>query len=293
MIIKCLKIIITVIFVLALLTALLIFLGIKTGNASEEIEKKLIYRPSKQTFELIPEFSDKAEEGSFIFKGNTKSAYIRIKGTKKTPVIVFCHGNNGNMTLPGNQKKMKFLIKQGYEVFMFDYPGFGKSEGVPDEEKLYASLDAFISHLNDKYKISMTDTVLWGHSLGSAVVIDTAARQNFKGVITEGAFTSTEEMKKYTIENKRTGNPACLFLRDYIYKNIKITQKFDSKSKISRIKSPMLIMHGINDNQIPYAMSMELAGLKPDAITYFSETGDHNDYDWQEKPVMKFLKKSD
>lgn len=289
---KILKIIITTILASIILAIILFFWGIKTIDTSET-EKKLIYKPSNRIFELIPEIASGAEEGSFLSENNTKITYLRINGRKKSPVIVFCHGNNGNMTLPGNQNKMKFLVQSGYEVFMHDYEGFGKSEGMPDEKNLYSSLDSFVLYLNKELNIPESNIVLWGHSLGSAVVIDVASRKDFKGVIIEGAFTSTEEMRDYIIKNNRTGNPIDIFLRDYLYNSIEITQKFDSKSKISLIKSPMLIIHAINDEQVPYITGKKLAELKPDAETYFSETGSHNDYGWQNEVVLEFLGKSD
>jgi hypothetical protein len=193
------------------------------------------------------------------------------------------------MTRNDNQNKIKFLAKQGYEVFTLDYRGFGKSSGEIDEKGLYKDLDSFISYLNSQYKIPDNKIVLWGHSLGSAVVINEASKKKFEGVITEGAFTSVEDMKNYRILHKRNANPVHLFIRDYIFNNMPITQKFSSKDKIAGIKSPMLIIHAVNDEMIPVEMGEKLAKLKPGAQTYFSKVGTHCSYGWQDKPVLEFL----
>lgn len=275
--------------IILFLSGTLIFWAVGSIDMTQ-IEKKIVYKPSNQIVKLIPELSSKAEEGSFLSKDGIKITYIRIKGNKKSPVIVFCHGNSGNMTRNDNQNKLKFLVKQGYEVFTLDYRGFGKSSGQVDENGIYKDLDSFISYLNSQYNIPADEIVLWGHSMGSAVVIDEASKKNFKGVITEGAFTGVEDMKIYRILHKRNANPVHLFVRDYLFNHMPITQKFRSKDKIAGIKSPMLIIHAINDEMIPVEMGERLAKLKPDARTYFSKVGHHCDCGWQDKPVLNFLK---
>ena len=279
-----------------IILVILFLMGVWTFNILKSIdtsliEKKIVYKPSSVTFKLIPPLASKAEEGSFISKDGIKITYIRIKGDKKSPIVIFCHGNEANMTRNDNQDKIKFLAKAGYEVFALDYRGFGKSSGEPDEQGLYKDLDSFITYLNTKYKIPNDKIVLWGHSLGSAVAINEASKKKFKGVIAEGAFTSAEDMKNYRILHKRNANPVHLFVRDSLFKNLKLTQKFASKDKIAKIKSPMLIIHAVNDEMIPVEMGKRLAKLKPDAQTYFSKVGKHCDYGWQDKPILEFLEK--
>ena len=279
-----------------IILVILFLMGVWTFNIHKSIdtsliEKKIVYKPSSVTFKLIPPLASKAEEGSFISKDGIKITYIRIKGDKKSPVVIFCHGNEANMTRNDNQDKIKFLAKADYEVFALDYRGFGKSSGEPDEQGLYKDLDSFITYLNTKYKIPNDKIVLWGHSLGSAVAINEASKKKFKGVIAEGAFTSAEDMKNYRILHKRNANPVHLFVRDSLFKNLKLTQKFASKDKIAKIKSPMLIIHAVNDEMIPVEMGKRLAKLKPDAQTYFSKVGKHCDYGWQDKPILEFLEK--
>ncbi len=263
---------------------------LKTIDFSE-IEKKIVYKPTKETYKLIPVLAKKAKENSFISKDGTKITYINIKGDKKFPVIVFCHGNAGNMTRNDNQDKIKFLVKAGYELFTLDYRGFGKSGGKVDEKGIYTDIDSFITYLNTKCKIPNSKIVLWGHSMGSAVVINEASKKKFKGVIIEGAFTSLEDMKNFRISNKRKSNFIHLLIRDSVFNNIHLTQKFASKDKITKIKSPMLIIHAIDDEMIPVEMGQHLAKLKPEAQTYFSKKGTHCNSGWQDKPILEFLNK--
>lgn len=255
------------------------------------IEKKIVFKPEVKTYNLISPLAKKAELGSFLSKDGTKLTYIRVKGDGKQPVIVFCHGNARNMTTNDNQEKIKFLVKNGYEVFTLDYRGFGKSGGEPDESGVYSDIDSFISFINQKYNISSDKIVIWGHSLGSAIAIDEASKRKFKAVIVEGAFTSADDMKNYRIKYKRNANPIHLFIRDYLFNHLHLTQKFASKDKVAKIKSPMLVIHAKNDEMIPVSMAHQLAKLKSDAKLYISDVGNHCSSGWQDKPILEFLQK--
>jgi len=272
-----------------ILSILSVYLSIATMDKSK-LEKKIIYRPMNRVYKLIPPIYSKAEKSYFYSQDGVKLNYMRIKGRINSPVIVFCHGNSGNMTRPGNQNKLKFLVDKGYQLFTFDYRGYGLSEGMINEKGLYTDLASFIEHINIKYKIPKSRIVLWGHSLGSAVVIDTASKMKLKGVIIEGAFTSIEEVKKYKITCDSSSNSIFLKIRDLFIESIPITQKFSTKDKIRDVKSPILIIHAINDNIIPCEMGKKLAKLKPDACVCISKTGGHCDYGWQDKYVINFLK---
>ncbi|OGI04254.1 MAG: hypothetical protein A2Y25_09275 [Candidatus Melainabacteria bacterium GWF2_37_15] len=266
---------------IACIKLVIIFVSSFFLSLSGEIEKNIIYKPSKTLSPLILN----AEIHDFSTPNNLKLSYLHIKGNKKSPIIIFCHGNEGNVTLEKLQKKLVFLEKKGYEVYALDYRGYGKSDGSPDERGIYSDVRSFIKYLNLKPE----NIVIWGHSLGAAIVIDTAKDINFKGVITEGGFTSVEDMRDYRIKNDDLGDPVSNFTRDFIYNSLTITQKFNSKAKVSLIKSPMLILHGKKDTIVPYEMGITLSKLNKNAELFLSETGDHNDTGWQDAAVLEFI----
>lgn len=244
-----------------------------------EIEKNIIYRPSGEIRPITVEFRDKVEMRSFTSPDNLELYYMHIKGDIESPKILFCHGNDTNITFNKVNSKLGFLADRGYEVFALDYRGYGRSQGSPDEQGVYSDTRAFVRYLGKKFGIEPQDIVIWGHSLGAAIAIDTALEFDFGGVIAEGGFTSIEAMKTYRSRHHSA-----------IYDILEITQKFDSKEKIGSINSPILVLHGKKDIVIPYEMSIELANLNKNAELVLSGLGGHCDIGWQDGPILEFLR---
>lgn len=267
----------------SLLIAILTFFLTYQGIA----EKSIVYKPSKQMHQLFE--TSKIE--SYTGIDNKKLTYLHIKPTANVPanlpIILFCHGNDGNVTIEKVHKKLEFLINKGYEIYVPDYRGYGQSEGTPEEQSIYTDMRTLIKTLG----LNPANTIIWGHSLGSAIAVDTAKDLPFKGVIIEGAFTSIEDMRDYRLKNELIGDELTTNIRNKIYKMLVITQKFDTKSKIAKIHSPLLILHSQNDDVIPFQMSLDLYKLNTKAELYISPNGNHNTTGWQDLPIINFIQK--
>lgn len=258
------------------------------------LEKKIIFKPSNEMTPLINELKGRAKLNSFTTGDGLKLTYIHINAGKSReglPKIVFCHGNDKNITGEKIQKKMIFLADKGYEIFGLDYRGYGQSEGSPEEQGIYSDVSEFMNYLEEKFNVKPENTVLWGHSLGAAIAIQEAATKVYKAIITEGGFTSIEDMRDFRIKHDDKGNAISNAIRDFIYKSLDISQNFDSNNKVSLINSPMLIMHAKNDIIVPCEMSVKLSELKPDAETFFSKEGTHSSIGWQDSVMLEFLEK--
>ncbi|MFA6989351.1 MAG: alpha/beta fold hydrolase, partial [Candidatus Gastranaerophilaceae bacterium] len=221
-----------------------------------DVEKKIVFDPFKETLPTEKFLISKLKTGYFLSKDNLKISYWYIEGDKNLPAIIYCHGNRQNMTY--FQDRIKFLVENGYRVFMFDYRGYGNSEGKPFEQGLYRDLESLLSFVNEEYGIKKDHMILWGHSLGGAVVTDIASRDKFKGVILEGTFTKLEDMKNYAARFK-SQNIAEEVINKILYNSIPITQKFESINKVENIKSALLILHSRFDSIVPSWMSKKLA----------------------------------
>jgi fermentation-respiration switch protein FrsA (DUF1100 family) len=161
-------------------------------------------------------------------------------------VLLYLHGNSGQ--IGNNLAKASRFQRLGFSILMFDYRGYGRSEGsFPSEQRMYADAQMALDFLIDTKQIQLTNIYLYGHSLGGAIAIEQATkRPELAGLIIESSFTSMLAMA--------TSNPKYrLFPVDLL-----LHQRFDSIAKIPSLKMPILYIHGTEDADVPAYMSKEL-----------------------------------
>jgi pimeloyl-ACP methyl ester carboxylesterase len=160
-------------------------------------------------------------------------------------VVLYLHGNDGNVST--SMGEIAPLRELGYAVFMPDYRGYGESEGsLPSEKTVYEDAEAAWIYLVDQRGIRPAHLYIYGHSLGGAIGIELALHHpEAAGLIVESGFTSLGDMAKL---RKRY---ALLPMR-------LLNQRFDSIEKVSRLKLPVLYIHGTADEVVPYAMGEQL-----------------------------------
>jgi uncharacterized protein len=156
--------------------------------------------------------------------------------------LILSHGNAGNIShraVAGD-----FLREElGVNVLMYDYRGYGRSDGSPSEEGTYSDIRGAYSHVQSR-GFKPESIILMGQSLGTAVTMDLAADENVGGVILEAPFTSVAGMARR-------------FWWSLPVRSL-LSTKYDSLSKISRVKSPIVFVHATGDPVVPYALGREL-----------------------------------
>ncbi len=175
-------------------------------------------------------------------------------------VILFCHGNAGNIS--HRLQTLEFFHSLNMSTLIFDYQGFGKSPGRPSEKGTYLDAAAAWKHLVDDRKIKPEKIFIFGRSLGGAVAADLAAQTSPAGVILESTFTSVKEL----------GSELFFFLP------VKLLSRFeyDTINKLNLISSPLKIIHSPDDEIIPFAHGQRLYQAAPEP-KYFTEIqGGHN-----------------
>lgn len=177
------------------------------------------------------------------------------------PVVLFCHGNAGNVS--DRLQKAIILRDAGASVLLFDYRGYGHSSGSPAEKGLYRDAAAAYRFLTEKKGIRADQIILYGESLGCGVAVETALRHDAAGLILESGFTSTLEMGRLIFPR--------LPLRWMI------ADRYDSLAKIPRLSLPILIMHSPQDDIVPFAMGRRLFKAARAPKTFFEMKGDHNE----------------
>ena len=169
---------------------------------------------------------------------------------------VFLHGNAGNVTHRGMH--MHEIAAAGSSVLVVDYRGYGRSEGKPTESGLYADGDAAFEWVAAKG----LPVVIHGESLGSAVAVDVASRKQCAGVVLETPFNSARAA---------AGRVLPLIGPLLIW-------SYDSKAKIGRVKAPLLVIHGNEDEVIHYSLGRDLFAAANDPKEHWTvEGGHHND----------------
>ena len=111
------------------------------------------------------------------------------------PVILFCHGNAGNIS--HRLDYIRLLTRMGFNVFIFDYRGYGKSSGKPSEQGLYIDALCACDYLVNDEKIKPENIILLGRSLGAAAAIETATKMDARSLIVESGFLSIRHMARH------------------------------------------------------------------------------------------------
>jgi len=150
----------------------------------------------------------------------------------------------------------------GVTVLAVEYPGYGLSSGEPSEPGAYAGADAALAYLATR-GYAADRVVLHGRSLGGAVAVDLAARHAVAGVILESTFTSA-----FHLMLPFDGLPG---------------DRFTSLEKIPRVHSPALVIHGTQDEVVPFGHGERLfAALPPERRkAWWVEGAGHNDLLWR------------
>jgi len=273
-------------FLSSMLSMNVIFVASIFGN----LEDKLIYYPIDKDFASDRINVEGSVQDTYFYSRDgykLNGWFIRARGNK--PTIVYCHGQGENLS--EWQNVAQFLANNGYGVFMIDYRGHGKSEGTPDESGLYIDLESSINYLVNGENVKRDNIILWGRSLGGAVVADVASRDKFKAVILESTFTNLRDeaihLTSTGILESNLGFWSSLSTRFVRY--VPLITKFATDKKIYKIKSPLLIGGSVNDGTVPVGMSYKLATLNPNAKLYISQTGSHHESEWFFQEVKEFL----
>lgn len=162
------------------------------------------------------------------------------------PVIAYFHGNGGNIAYRAD--RVERFAREGYGVLMVEYRGYGGNPGSPSEARLYDDAQAALDFLA-REGIAAGRLVLYGESLGSGVAVQMAARREVAALILEAPFTSVAAIAQYHYP----WVPAAWLIWD----------RYDSLSRIGKVKVPILVLHGGRDAVVPARFGQALFEAAP------------------------------
>ena len=177
---------------------------------------------------------------------------------RASPLIVWFHGNAGNIT--DRASVAAELARRGIACFLFDWRGYGKSEGRPSEGKL--KNDAMAAYDYAAKLAKPDDIVLYGESLGGPFAAYVAKERKARCVVIENSFPSLAKLGNALYRPLPLGWVAPLALRTTAWLN--------------EARLPVLVLHGKRDEVVPFALGKELYdGLDVPKEMLVSETGGH------------------
>ncbi|MGN0855244.1 MAG: alpha/beta hydrolase [Kiritimatiellia bacterium] len=171
--------------------------------------------------------------------------------------IIRCHGNAEDAF--DTLWALEELAAEGYTVASVDYPGYGLSDGSPDEEGCYRVVHRLYDWLVEERGFKPEDIVVDGFSIGTGPAVELAASRPVGGLVLEAPFLSAPRVVTRV--------------------RILAVDPFPNLKRIAEVKCPKLFFHGTGDGIIPYAHGKALFDLAGDPKTFVPvEGGDHNDF---------------
>jgi uncharacterized protein len=206
---------------------------------------------------------------SVIFKsanGNNLNGWmLKPKGTAITHTILHFHGNGGNIL--GQFSIMKPLLAKGFQVFVFDYSGYGFSEGKATRKNLLKDGISAVNYLKNRADVKDTKFIIYGQSYGGHLAICVAEKTQNKidGLVSEGAFSSHKDIAADGIKNIFTETMTRLWVKDI----------YSAKKAIGKIQKPILIIHSTEDKDIPFTMGKKLFEKANEPKAFMEVKGGH------------------
>ncbi len=226
-------------------------------------EERLLYFPLRE-LEMTPdqlglpceEVRLTAEDGVGLH-----AWYLPVKNSRFT--VLLCHGNGGNIS----HRLDRAILMQRYlgtDVLLFDYRGYGRSDGTPNEQGTYRDGRAAYQFLTGETEIAPQRIILFGESLGAAVAVELATQVPCSALVLEAPFTSIPDMAREVFPILPVGR----FLRN----------RYENEKKMPSLRVPLLVLHGNRDRTVPFEQGRKVFEAAPEPKRFHAITGaGHND----------------
>jgi fermentation-respiration switch protein FrsA (DUF1100 family) len=193
--------------------------------------------------------------------------------TPPAPAVIFAHGNAELIDFC--TEELKFFTRMGIGVLLIEYPGYGRSEGSPSQKSITHAFNIGYNYLVSRKDVDPSRIVLFGRSLGGGAVCNLASNKPSCALILQSTFTSAKS-----------------FASRFLAPGFLVRDPFDNLSVVSKYSGPVLIIHGKNDDVIPFSHGKALYEkcLKGKLIVYNCSHNDcPPDYSVFRKDIITFL----
>jgi hypothetical protein len=216
------------------------YLGVVAGMYL--LQRKMMYFPAQQ---LPPPAAVGAPDLTQIVlstdDGLELIAWRKPAAGADAAEILYLHGNGGNIA--GRAEKIRPFLDAGHGILLLSWRGYGGNPGTPTEAGLFSDARAAYDRLVSE-GVAPARIALFGESLGTGIAVYLAAERQAGAVILEAPFTSATAVAQQA----------------YPFLPVKplIKDRYDSLSRIGRVRAPLLVAHGENDGVVDVAFGRQL-----------------------------------
>ena len=227
-------------------------------------EHSQIYHPDKILEASPAELGRAFEDVFFTARDGTRINAWFFPADSNSPrahlAVAYCHGNAGNIS--HRLLSCRTLLQTGVNVLLFDYRGYGRSEGRPSEEGTYLDAEASYEWLKQK-GFAGDNIIAFGESLGGGIASELAVRVPLAGLVLQSTFSCMPDIGSE--------------LFPWLPVKWLCTIKYETCTKLARVRVPVLIMHSREDRLIGYHHAEKNFSLANEPKLLWELKGEHND----------------
>ena len=201
-----------------------------------DLDSALFHEEKLTSYQLPSTVIPDSSRSMVIMTSQGKKIYgyfVRSNGTHPETTILYSHGNKDHLQFYWD--RVEFFYEMGFNVFIYDYEGFGMSEGSPDEQAIYADAEAALTYVLSRGDVDQSRIAFYGFSLGCAAAVNVAASSfSPHALILEAPFASATALVQSGTILHLPGSAV-------------MNGQYDNAGKIGHVHAPLLILHGEND----------------------------------------------
>jgi len=240
------------------------------------LQDYLLFKPEKlpEDFQFHYE-NQKTQEYNLETRDGATLHGLRFRVKEPKGVVLYLKGNS--KSIKGWGKFAVDFTRHGYDVFMLDYRGFGKSTGKRSQKAIKRDLQVVYNKI--KERVSEDKIILYGRSLGSGFAAKLASMNNPKMLILDAPYYSlTKVTARYM---------------PFMPLSILIKYPLPTHKWLKYVQCPIHIIHGTNDKLIPYKTSVKLSQIKPKLTRLYTVIGgghkDLNNFESYHKMLSEII----
>ncbi len=222
---------------------------------------RMLYYPTSRIEGTPMDIGLAFDDVSFRTQDGVKLNAWYVPAGNERGFLLFCHGNAGNIS--HRLDTISIFHRLGLSVLIFDYRGYGRSEGKPDEQGTYLDAEAAWNYLVSERQVPADKIVYFGRSLGSAIAADTALRHAGAALIIESGFTSVPAYGQR--------------LFPFLPVRLLARYKYATIDKVAKISIPKLFIHSPHDEVIPFDHGKALFEKAAVPKEFLQIKGGHNE----------------